>query len=72
MTAQQLSGSLEAYVKSVSTRKVDDLVKALGIDGISKSEVSRLCKAASWRSSRSSLKYYRFRAVRRSPRSPHT
>jgi transposase-like protein len=31
--------------KGVSTRKVDDLVKALGIDGISKSEVSRLCKA---------------------------
>jgi putative transposase len=37
---------VEAYVKGVSTRKVDDLVKALGIDGISKSEVSRLCKAA--------------------------
>jgi putative transposase len=36
---------VEAYVKGVSTRKVDDLVKALGIDGISKSEVSRLCKA---------------------------
>ena len=35
---------VEAYVKGVSTRKVDDLVKALGIDGISKSEVSRLCK----------------------------
>jgi transposase-like protein len=34
----------EAYVKGVSTRKVDDLVKALGIDGISKSEVSRICK----------------------------
>ena len=27
----------------VSTRKVDDLVKALGVDGISKSEVSRIC-----------------------------
>jgi len=35
----------EAYVKGVSTRKVDDLVKALGMDGISKSEVSRVCKA---------------------------
>jgi putative transposase len=34
----------EAYVKGVSTRKVDDLVKALGLDGISKSEVSRICK----------------------------
>jgi putative transposase len=29
----------------VSTRKVDDLVKALGIDGISSSQVSRVCKA---------------------------
>jgi putative transposase len=35
---------VEAYVRGVSTRKVDDLVKALGIDGISKSEVSRICK----------------------------
>src|SRR5215216_2707392 len=35
---------VEAYVKGVSTRKVDDLVKALGIDGISRSEVSRICK----------------------------
>jgi len=35
----------EAYVHGVSTRKVDDLVKALGVDGISKSEVSRICGA---------------------------
>jgi putative transposase len=35
---------VEAYVKGVSTRKVDDVVKALGIDGISRSEVSRICK----------------------------
>jgi putative transposase len=34
---------VDAYVKGVSTRKVDDL-KALGIDGISRSEVSRICK----------------------------
>jgi putative transposase len=35
---------LEAYVHGVSTRSVDDLVKALGADsGISKSEVSRIC-----------------------------
>src|ERR1700730_18594915 len=35
---------MEAYVHGVSTRKVDDLVAALGIDtGISKSEVSRIC-----------------------------
>ena len=32
----------EAYVKGVSTRKVDDLVRAMGASGISKSEVSRL------------------------------
>ena len=36
---------MEAYLHGVSTRKVDDLVKALGADtGISKSEVSRICK----------------------------
>src|SRR5436190_1885587 len=35
---------MEAYVHGVSTRKVDDLVKSLGLDaGISKSEVSRIC-----------------------------
>ena len=35
---------MEAYVNGVSTRSVDDLVAALGIDsGISKSEVSRIC-----------------------------
>ena len=35
---------MEAYLHGVSTRKVDDLVRALGIDsGISKSEVSRIC-----------------------------
>src|SRR4030095_4217208 len=36
---------MEAYVHGTSTRKVDDLVKALGVDsGISKSEVSRICR----------------------------
>jgi putative transposase len=35
---------MEAYVHGVSTRKVDDLVAALGVEsGISKSEVSRIC-----------------------------
>lgn len=34
----------EAYVHGVSTRSVDDLVKALGMSGISKSQVSRLCE----------------------------
>jgi transposase-like protein len=33
----------EAYLKGVSTRKVADLVQALGMTGISKSQVSRLC-----------------------------
>jgi putative transposase len=31
----------EAYVQGVSTRRVDDLVQALGMNGISKSQVSR-------------------------------
>ena len=35
---------MEAYVNGVSTRAVDDLVAAMGVDtGISKSEVSRIC-----------------------------
>jgi putative transposase len=35
---------MEAYVHGVSTRKVDDLVQALGLEaGISKSEVSQIC-----------------------------
>jgi putative transposase len=35
---------MEAYLHGTSTRKVDDLVKALGADsGISKSQVSRIC-----------------------------
>jgi transposase-like protein len=35
----------EAYVHGVSTRKVDELMRALGLEGISKSEVSRVCSA---------------------------
>jgi transposase-like protein len=43
---------MEAYLHGVSTRKVDDLVKALGADtGISKSEVSRASVRASTRRS---------------------
>ena len=34
----------EAYVQGVSTRSVDELVKAMGGTGISKSQVSRLCE----------------------------
>jgi len=39
-----LSVIQEAYVHGVSTRKVDDLVQALGLEGVSKSEVSRICQ----------------------------
>ena len=34
----------EAYIQGVSTRSLDELVKAMGISGISKSQVSRLCE----------------------------
>src|SRR5579864_8590447 len=33
----------ESYVHGISTRSVDELVKAMGMEGISKSQVSRLC-----------------------------
>jgi transposase-like protein len=33
----------EAYVQGISTRSVDDLVQAMGMTGISKSQVNRLC-----------------------------
>ena len=33
----------QAYVEGVSTRRVDDLVMALGCEDISKSQVSRIC-----------------------------
>ncbi len=35
----------QAYIEGVSTRKVDDLVRALGLDGIDKSAVSRICQS---------------------------
>jgi transposase-like protein len=34
----------EAYVHGVSTRSVDDLLRAMGMSGISKSQVFRLCE----------------------------
>ena len=34
----------QAYVEGVSTRRVEDLIQALGCDGISKSQVSRICQ----------------------------
>jgi putative transposase len=44
----------QAYVEGVSTRRVDDLVVAMGGTGVSKSEVSRICArldadVAAWR-----------------------
>lgn len=39
-----LSVIQEAYVKGVSTRKVDDLLQAMGLTGIDKSKVSRICQ----------------------------
>jgi len=33
----------EAYVHGVSTKNMDELVKALDVEGIRKSEVSRIC-----------------------------
>ena len=38
-----LAVAQEAYVPGISTRKVDELVRVLGVDGISKSEMSRIC-----------------------------
>jgi transposase-like protein len=35
----------QAYVEGISTRRVDDLVKSMGIDGMSKSQVSELAKS---------------------------
>jgi putative transposase len=34
----------EAYIQGISTRSVDDLVRAMAMSGISKSQVSRLCE----------------------------
>jgi len=45
MTEKALTAVIqEAYIQGISTRSVDDLVKALGMSGISKSQVSRLCE----------------------------
>jgi transposase-like protein len=40
----QTSWLNEAWIGGVSTRRVDDLVQAMGLSGISKSQVSKLCK----------------------------
>jgi transposase-like protein len=39
----------EAYIQGLSTRSVDDRVKAMGMSGISKSQVSRLCEESDGR-----------------------
>jgi transposase-like protein len=44
----------QCYVEGVSTRRVDDIARAMGLDGISKSQVSRMCAeldevVAAWR-----------------------
>ena len=45
MTEKALTAVIqEAYIQSVSTRSVDDLVKAMGGTGVSRSQVSRLCE----------------------------
>ena len=37
------AGILEAYIQGISTRSADDLVRAMGMEGVSKSQVSRAC-----------------------------
>src|SRR5205807_8052861 len=49
----------EAYVHGVSTRSVDDLVKAMGMTGISKSQVSRCAVRSTTRSPRFSIGRWR-------------
>lgn len=44
LAEKALTAVQEAYIQGISTRSVDDLVKAMGMSGISKSQVSRLCE----------------------------
>ena len=44
MGASLVSVIQEAYINGVSTRKVDRLVEAMGLEGCSKDTVSRLCR----------------------------
>jgi putative transposase len=55
----------QAYVEGVSTRRVDDLARAMGIDGISRSQVSAMCTSldelvAAWRNRRLDAGPYAF------------
>ena len=43
MAEKALAAVIQAYIQGVSTRSVDDLVQAMGMSGVSKSQVSRLC-----------------------------
>jgi hypothetical protein len=45
MTTALVAVIQEAWIGGVSTRRVDDLVQAMGLSGISKSQVSKLCKS---------------------------
>jgi putative transposase len=44
ISAEALASAREAWIGGVSTRRVDDLVQAMGLFGISKSTVSKLCR----------------------------
>jgi hypothetical protein len=52
-------GVRQAFVQGISTRAVDDLVKALGMSGVSKSQVSRLCELTprSWTNFKGSVHF---------------
>src|SRR5581483_1469750 len=54
-----VAGVQEAYVHGVSTRTVDARMRALGLEGISTSEVSRLCAALD-----AEVEAFRTRAIR--------
>ncbi len=55
----------EAYVHGISTRAVDDLVQAMGLAGVSKSEVSRICQEIDAR-----VDAFLGRAIESLPRTP--
>jgi len=59
----------EAYIQGISTRSVDDLVRSMGMDGISKSQVSRLPARPSAASSRPGSEPPSPRTTRRPPES---
>ena len=59
----------EAYIQGVSTRSVDELVQAMGMSGISKSQVSRSPSPLRWRSTtRAAARSWAWRSAPRRPR----